>query len=344
MSSSRQNSLFLKACRGEKTERTPVWLMRQAGRYMKEYRDIRAKTSFLDLCKNADLAAEVTVHAAETLGVDAGIIFSDILLILQPMGLPLEYSKGDGPVIATPIQSESDVKRLRTITAKDPLPFTSEAIRKTRKQLSDSIPLIGFCGAPFTLASYMIEGGGSKHFLKTKALMLQNPAMWNLLMEKIVRALTLSLNAQIRAGADAVQIFDSWVGCLSPADYERHVLPHMTRLLKGIQGNTPTIYFGTQTGGLLPLMKKAGSDVMGIDWREDLGATWKRIGGAVQGNLDPAVLFAEPAEVKRQTLAILKQAAGKPGHIFNLGHGVLPGTPVDHVRLLVDTVKEFRAR
>jgi len=341
----RRESLFLKACRNEKTKRTPIWLMRQAGRYMKEYRDLRAKYGFTQLCKNPDLATEVTVHAATTLGVDAAIIFSDILLILEPMGLDLTYSKGDGPVIANPVRSARDITLLKPTARVDPLPFLSRAIRQTRRALPDDLPLIGFSGAPFTLASYMIEGGSSKNFLHTKLLMQNAPKDWAALMQKVTHSLTASLKAQIKAGADAIQIFDSWVGCLSPEDYRLSVLPWMKKLIQSVKtAEIPVIYFGTQTAGLLTLMKETGADVIGLDWRVDLGATWKTLGKIpVQGNLDPATLLAPPADIRRQAWTILKAVAGKPGHIFNLGHGVLPQTPVDHARILIDTVKEFHA-
>jgi uroporphyrinogen decarboxylase len=335
-------SLFLNACRRKKTTRTPIWIMRQAGRYMKEYRAIRERHSFLTLCKDSDLAAEVTVHAVEKLDVDAAIIFSDILLILQPMGLPLTYAKGEGPIISRPVRNERDVLRLKKVAAPDPLPFLSQAIRKTRAALRPDIPLIGFSGAPFTLASYMIEGGAARHFLQTKSFMYSRPDLWHLLMEKIVGSLIHSLNAQITAGVQAVQIFDSWVGCLSPADYKRYVLPYSQRVIRGVKRGVPVIHFGTQTDGLLELLRDAGGDVIGLDWRMHLPTAWKRLGAvAIQGNLDPTVLFAKPAEIRKQVRRILDEAQGKPGHIFNLGHGVLPTTPVENVQTLVHAVKEM---
>lgn len=336
--------LFLNACRRKKTSRTPIWLMRQAGRYMKEYRAIRAKHGFLALCKNTDLAAEVTVHAAETLQVDAAILFSDILLILEPLGLPLAYPKGEGPVIARPVRHETDLRRLRPVSAHDPLPFQTEAIRKTRRVLPAHIPLIGFGGAPFTLASYVIEGGASRHFVHTKSLMVARPDLWKRLMTAISDAVIRMLQAQVAAGAQAIQLFDSWVGCLSPSDYARYVQPYSRRVLRAIRG-VPVIHFGTQTDSLLELMRDAGGDVIGVDWRVELDTAWKRLGPvAIQGNLDPVALFSSPAEIRRRAREILRQAGGRPGHIFNLGHGVLPETPVDHVRALVDTVKELGAR
>jgi len=337
------DSAFMKACRREPTSTTPIWLMRQAGRYMKEYRDIRARHSFLDLCKDSDLACEVSVYAVERLGVDAAIIFSDILLILEPMGLHLEYAQGDGPVIHNPVRTVGDIERLRTLQDPEPLGFVYEAIRKTRHSLPPNVPLIGFSGAPFTLASYMIEGRGSRNFIQTKSLMYQYPEAWKDLMTKIVGGLIVYLNAQIAAGAQAVQLFDSWVGCLSPEDYRRYALPYSRQVIQGITPGTPVIHFGTQTGTFLELIKEAGGDVIGLDWRVELDQAWQRLGPvAVQGNLDPVALFAEPAEIRRQAKRILDQAAGRPGHIFNLGHGVLPNTPVGHVKALVDAVHEYK--
>ncbi len=343
--SSLENSPFMKACRREPTPYTPVWLMRQAGRYMKEYRDVRDRHSFLDLCKDSDLATEVTVYAVKRLGVDAAIIFSDILVLVEPMGLSLEYAKGDGPVIHNPIREAGDVARLAAVHDGDGLEFVYEAIRKTRKELPSHIPLIGFAGAPFTLASYMIEGKGARNFIHTKSLMYNAPDAWKRLMNKIADSLIGYLNAQIKAGAQAVQLFDSWVGCLSPEDYRRYVLPYSRQVIAGIRPGTPVIHFGTETAMLLELMKEAGSSVIGIDWRVELDSAWKRLGDvAIQGNLDPAVLFSEVPEIRRQAKRILDQAADRPGHIFNLGHGVLPNTPVGHVKALVDAVHELSVR
>jgi len=338
-------SPFLAACRREPVPYTPVWIMRQAGRYMPEYRAVRAKMGFLELCKTPDAAAEVTVMAVEKLGVDAAIIFADILLVLEPMGVGLEFSKGDGPVIHRPVRSTADVERLADV---DPaaLGFVADAIRRAKAGLASGIPLIGFAGAPFTLASYLIEGGGSDDYVRTRAFLHADPGAWHALMERIVRALGGYLDAQIRAGADAIQLFDSWVGCLSPADYRAHVLPHVQALLAPLRGRVPVIHFGTGTAGLLEAMRAAGGDVIGLDWRVDLDAGWARVGYdvGVQGNLDPVALFAPIPEIRRRAVAILGQAAGRPGHVFNLGHGVLPATPVDHVRALVDAVHELSAR
>jgi len=335
----------MKACRREATPFTPVWLMRQAGRYMKEYRDLRDRNSFLDLCKDSDLAAEVTVYAVQRLGVDAAILFSDILVLVEPMGLMLEYAKGDGPVIHNPLRMAADVSRLSSVKDGSGLEFVYDAIRKTRKDLPGHIPLIGFAGAPFTLASYMIEGKGSRHFIHTKSMMYTEPDAWHRLMTKIIQSLIGYLNAQISAGAQVVQLFDSWVGCLSPQDYQKYVLPYTRQVIQGIQEGTPVIYFGTETATLLELMKDTGCHVLGVDWRVELDAAWARIGDvAIQGNLDPAVLFAETPEIRRQVRRILDQAAGRPGHIFNLGHGVLPNTPVGHVKALIDAVHELSDR
>ncbi|HSV07200.1 MAG TPA: uroporphyrinogen decarboxylase, partial [Candidatus Binatus sp.] len=280
------NPPFLAACRREPVPYTPVWLMRQAGRYMPEYRAVRERFGFLELCKSPDAAAEVTVTAALRLGVDAAIIFADILLVLEPMGVGLEFSRGDGPVIHRPVQSGADVDRLLPV---DPaaLAYVTEAIRRARAALPAHLPLIGFAGAPFTLASYLIEGGGSRTYARTKALMLGDAGAWRALMERLTTTIAAYLNAQIAAGADAVQLFDSWVGCLAPADYRAHVLPHMRALIDAIRPGTPVIHFGTGTAGLLEAMRAGGGDVIGVDWRIDLDTAWNRIGHdvAVQGNL-----------------------------------------------------------
>jgi len=319
--------------------------MRQAGRYMPEYRAVREKLGFLELCKTPDAAAEVTVTAAERLGVDAAIIFADILLVLEPMGVGLEFTRGDGPAIERPVRSVADVDRLRDVEP-DALRYVAESVRKARAALPTRLPLIGFAGAPFTLASYLIEGGGSRTYARTKTFMYAHPEAWRALMERLVRTVSAYLNAQIAAGADAVQLFDSWVGCLAPADYRTHVLPHVRSLIGAIRPGTPVIHFGTGTAGLLEAMRAAGGDVLGLDWRVDLDAAWARVGHdvAVQGNLDPITLLAPIAEIRAQAAAILGQAAGRPGHIFNLGHGILPQTPVDHVRALVDAVHELSSR
>ena len=339
-------SPFMRACRREAVPYTPVWLMRQAGRYMSEYREVRARHGFLELCKTPDLAAEVTVTAAERLNVDAAIIFADILLIIEPMGLSLEFSKGEGPVIHNPVRAASDVDRLREVESADSLDYVMRAIRATRRALRHDLPLIGFCGAPFTLASYVCEGGASKNFLHTKRLMCGDAGAWHAMMSLIARALSRYLNAQIEAGAQAVQLFDSWVGCLSPADYREFVLPHTRAVIENVTPGVPVIHFGTGTAALLELMREAGGDVIGLDWRVSLDEAWARVGHdrAVMGNLDPVALFAGPAHVRREAEKILTQAAGRPGHVFNLGHGILPGTPVETVIALVEAVHELSRR
>ena len=338
-----KESVFLQACRREPTPYTPVWLMRQAGRYMPEYRALRERIPFLTLCKSPDLAAQVTVEAVERLGVDAAIIFADILLIVEPMGVGLEFSQGDGPVIHRPVRSAADVDRLVEIQPRDTVAFVFEAVRRAREALPVHIPLIGFSGAPFTVASYLIEGGSSRHYIETKRLMYGDPGAWRALMERLVRVIIAYLNGQIAAGAQAVQLFDSWVGCLSPADYRTFILPHMKTLMQGIIPGTPVIHFGTETGGLLELLAEAGGDVIGVDWRIELDVAWQRVGfdRAVQGNLDPVVLFAPQDELRRQVERVLKATAGRPGHIFNLGHGILPQTPVENVIALVEMVHEM---
>jgi uroporphyrinogen decarboxylase len=340
------DSPFMRACRREPVPYTPIWLMRQAGRYMQEYREVRARMSFLELCKTPSLATEVTVTAAERLGVDAAIIFADILLIIEPMGLQLEFSKGEGPVIHNPVRSAVDVKRLREVEDVEALAFVFEAIRETRSALRRDLPLIGFAGAPFTLASYIVEGGASKNYVQTKSLMYNDSGAWHAMMSLISRGLIKYLNAQIEAGAQAVQLFDSWVGALGPDDYREYVLPHTREVIRGVTPGIPVIHFGTGTAALLELMREAGGDVIGVDWRVRLGEAWARIGPdvAVMGNLDPVALFANTDHLRAQAKSILEQAAGRPGHIFNLGHGILPETPVEQVIALVDAVHEMSSR
>ena len=336
----------MKACRREAVPYTPVWLMRQAGRYMREYREVRARTTFLELCKTPSLAAEVTVTAAERLAVDAAIIFADILLILEPMGIELEFAQGEGPVIHNPVRGSSDVARLREVEDPAALGFVSEAISLTRRELKPDIPLIGFCGAPFTLASYMIEGGGSKNYVNTKKLMYDDSGAWHAMMSLSARALVKYLNAQIDAGAQAVQLFDSWVGSLGPDDYREFVLPHSRAVIEGVKPGVPVLHFGTGTAALLELMSEAGGDVIGVDWRVRLDEAWQRVGHdvAVMGNLDPVALFASQDALRSQTKRILDQAGGRPGHVFNLGHGILPETPVENVIALVEMVHEMSQR
>ena len=337
------NNRFLSACRRGPVDATPVWFMRQAGRYMAEYRLIREKYSLLEICAHPELAAEVTLQPVHALGVDAAILFADILLPVIPLGLGLEFAKGEGPIISKTVRSLADVQALNPVHVETDLGYVMEAIRILRGELN-GIPLIGFCGAPFTVASYIVEGGSSREFLKTKTMMYSAPDVFHALMEKLSIVLSDYLVAQIRAGAQAVQIFDSWVGALSPADYERFVLPYSQRVLQAAKAeNVPVIHFGTNTTTLLPLMKRAGGDVIGLDWRIPLDDGWALLGPdvAVQGNLDPAVLFAPLSEIKTRVHDILRRADGRPGHIFNLGHGILQNTPVDHVKAVVDMVHEY---
>jgi uroporphyrinogen decarboxylase len=336
---------FLKACRRQPTPYTPIWLMRQAGRYMKEYRALRKKYSFLEMCKNPEVAAQVTLQPIDKFRLDAAIIFSDILIPLEPMGVEFEFAKGEGPVFHHPVRTMEDVKKLRVIEPEE-VSYLLEGIRIVRKELAGKVPLIGFSGAPFTLASYIIEGGYSKHYIFTKGMMYQDRPTWNALMEKLSQVLVHYLNAQVRGGVQALQIFDSWVGCLSPADYEEYVLPFSRKVIKGLDQSVPLIHFGTSTSTLLPMMKKAGGDVIGVDWRADLGEAWARIGYdvGIQGNLDPVVLLGPVDLIKKEAKRILDQAGGRPGHIFNLGHGILPNTPVGNVAALVDMVHEYSSK
>jgi uroporphyrinogen decarboxylase len=323
---------------------TPIWLMRQAGRYMPEYRAVRARHSFLEMCKKPEAAAEVTVRAVEKLGVDAAIIFADILLIVEPLGFGLEFTDGAGPVIQDPVRTPADVDRLADIDAAAECTFVYEAVRQAKAALS--VPLIGFAGAPFTLASYIIEGSGSRNYVRTKRFMYSEPEAWHTLMRRLSDAVSSYLNEQIAAGADAVQLFDSWVGALAPEDYRRFVQPHVKRLIENLTPTVPLIHFGTGTSGLIELMRDAGGDVIGLDWRIDLGSGWDRLGAdvAVQGNLDPVALLAPLDELRDRAAGILDAAGGRAGHIFNLGHGILPETPVDSAIALVDMVHEISSR
>ncbi len=341
------NSLFVRAAKAQPTERTPVWFMRQAGRYMPEYRAVRKRYSLIEICKKPKVAAQVTIEAAEILGVDAAIIFADLLLPLEVMGLPFHFAAGEGPggngpKIEKPVRTSEDVARLRTDRAAD-LGYVSEAVKLVCKHFGDKLPVIGFCGAPFTLASYMIEGGGSRNYIFTKKMMYSAPVAWNELMKKLVTVTAEYSAEQVRAGADAIQIFDSWIGCLSVEDYRRYVLPHATALVKRLQKTgAPIIYFGTDSATLLPSMQETGAEGIGLDWRIPLDSGWQSLGfkGAVQGNLDPVLLFADWKELKSRAQEILRRAGGRPGHIFNLGHGILPETPVDNVKALCDFIRE----
>ena len=337
-------SRFVKACRGQAVDRTPVWFMRQAGRYMPEYRAVRRQYSLIEICKRPQVAAEVTITAAEALGVDAAIIFADLLLPLEVMGLAFRFSSGEGPVVDKPVREPADVSRLRCDRACE-LGYVPEALHLVCKHFGSGLPVIGFCGAPFTLASYMIEGGASRNYVNTKKMMYSAPAVWDELMSKLVTVVSAYAAEQVRAGADVIQIFDSWVGCLSVEDYRRCVLPRTAELVKTLQQTgAPIIYFGTDTATLLPFMKQTGAEVIGLDWRIPLDQGWKAVGsGAVQGNLDPVLLFADLQEIKSQTADILRRARGRRGHIFNLGHGILPETPVESVKALARFVQEYSA-
>jgi uroporphyrinogen decarboxylase len=337
-------SRFVKACKAQPVDRTPVWFMRQAGRYMAEYGAVRKQYSLIEICKKPQIAAEVTITAAEALGVDAAIIFADLLLPLEVMGMPFHFSPGEGPVIEKPLRTGDEISHLRTDRAAD-LGYVAEAVRLVAKHFGARLPVIGFCGAPFTLASYMIEGGGSRNYVHTKKMMYSSPAAWDELMGKLVAVTSQYAAEQVRAGADVIQIFDSWVGCLSVEDYRRYVLPHTTELVKVLQKTAaPVIYFGTDSATLLPSMQETGAEVIGLDWRIPLDEGWQRLGfkGAVQGNLDPVLLFADWKELKARAQDILRRAGGRAGHIFNLGHGILPETPVENVKSLAKFVQEYR--
>ena len=318
--------------------------MRQAGRYMKQYRDIRAKASILEICKRPDLAAQVTLQPVEVLDVDAAIIFADLLLPVEPMGLKLKFVSGEGPKIDNPVRTSDDVDSL-SISNTDELGYVGEAIQLVVRQLAGRVPVIGFVGAPFTLASYMIEGGPSKTFLRTKQMMYRDETLWRRLMGKLVDVLGPFALAQVTAGARAIQVFDSWVGALGPDDYVRYVAPYSRALIERIRtASVPVIHFGTGAAGFFRELHAAGGDVMGVDWRINIDQAWMDISyrSAVQGNLDPAVLFAPLPELKMRVHEILKRTGSRPGHIFNLGHGILPETPVENVRAVVELVREFK--
>jgi uroporphyrinogen decarboxylase len=337
-------SRFLRACLRQPVDRTPVWFLRQAGRYMQEYRDIRKHHTLVEICKQPDLAAEVTITAAEKLGVDAAIIFADLLLPLEPMGLDFEFMAGEGPVVHHPVRTMDDVRALRTDRAGD-LIYVARAIEKVAAHFGNRLGIIGFCGAPYTLASYMIEGGGSRNYIHTKQMMYSDPTAWRLLLDKIITVLTEYCRQQVEAGADVIQIFDSWVGSLGLADYCDYAFEASQRLVRAVQQmGVPVIYFGVETAGLLTQMTATGADVIGLDWRQPLDEGWRAVGHghAVQGNLDPITLFA-PLEILQQRVhEILRAANGRPGHIFNLGHGIVPTTPVENVQAVVRMVKEFQ--
>ena len=336
-------SRFIRACLRKPVDRTPVWFLRQAGRYMQEYRDVRKHHTLVEICKQPELAAEVTITAAEKLGVDAAIIFADLLLPLEPMGLNFEFQAGEGPVVHHPVRTTEDVLALRTDRANE-LHYVARAIEKVAAHFRDRLGIIGFCGAPFTLASYMIEGGGSRNYVETKKLMYGNPAAWTTLLDKLVTVLSDYCRQQIEGGADVIQIFDSWVGSLSLSDYRAYAFDASQRLVHAVQQmGVPVIYFGVETAGLLQQMAKTGADVIGLDWRQPLDEGWKAVGSnhAVQGNLDPITLFAPLDVLELRVKEILQAAGGRPGHIFNLGHGIVPATPVENVQAVVRMVREF---
>ena len=336
---------LLKACKREVVDKTPVWLMRQAGRYMKEYWTFRDKYGFLEMVKIPEVAAQITMQPVNAYDLDAAIIFQDLLPILEPMGLELEYRKGEGPVFLNPIRSATDVDALKPCEAESTMDFTRGAIQETLSLLDGRMPLIGFAGAPFTLACYAIEGGSSRSYTIAKSMMYGETKVWHRLMEKMSKAITEYLLLQVDAGVHVVQVFDSWVGALSPSDYREFVLPHTKEAIQAVKAQTdiPLIHFGTGTAGFLPLLKEAGGDVIGVDWRYDLATAWDQLGDdvGVQGNLDPVVLFSPFEEVKRQTARILDSVKDRPGHIFNLGHGILQHTPVENVRQLVVFVHSY---
>jgi uroporphyrinogen decarboxylase len=337
-------SRFIRACLRRPVDRTPVWFLRQAGRYMQEYRDVRKHHTLVEICKQPELAAEVTITAAEKLGVDAAIIFADLLLPLEPMGLDFEFQAGEGPVVHHPVRTAADVAALRTDRAGD-LAYVAKAIEKVAAHFRNRLGIIGFCGAPYTLASYMIEGGGSRNYIHTKRMMYSDTNAWRSLLDKIVVVLTEYCRLQVAAGADVIQIFDSWVGSLGLADYRDYAFEASQRLIHSVQQmGVPVIYFGVETAGLLTQMAATGADVIGLDWRQPLDEGWRAVGHghAVQGNLDPITLFAPMEVLEQRVKEVLSAANGCPGHIFNLGHGIVPTTPVENVQAVVRMVKEFR--
>jgi uroporphyrinogen decarboxylase len=341
------NDTFLRACRREPADHTPIWLMRQAGRYMSEYRAIRERYGFLEMVKTPEVAAEVTMQPINAFEMDAAIVFADILPPLEGMGLNLTFEKGEGPVLHNPIRTPADIEALRQPDPRESVSYTIETVRLVKRELAGRIPLIGFSGAPFTLASYAVEGGSSRDYRHAKKLMYGEPQSWRTLMDKLSLLVSDYLLDQIEAGADAVQIFDSWAGALSPFDYAEYVLPYVQRCIARVkeQSSVPVIYFGTDLNGMLALLRETGADVLGADWRINLDDAWAQYGDkvAIQGNLDPATLFAPWPEIERRATDILQRAGGRTGHIFNLGHGILTETPVDNVKRLVEFVHSFKA-
>jgi uroporphyrinogen decarboxylase len=339
------NDLFLRACRRQPTERTPVWFMRQAGRYMAEYRVLRQKHSLLELCRTPELAVEVTLQPVRTFDVDAAILFSDLLLPLAPLGIPFDFQAGEGPVIEEPIRTAADIEALRRFDPREKLGMVLDTIRTLRGELA--VPLVGFAGAPFTLASYAIEGGASTTYALTKGLMYSDPAAWHRLAALLADVVRDYLRAQVEAGAQALQLFDSWAGALEEADYREFVWPHVRMIFAGLRDlHVPVIHFGTGTGHLLEAQRDAGGDVIGVDWRTPLDVAWARLGDGVgiQGNLDPAALLAPRERLLARVDDVLRRAGGRPGHVFNLGHGILPGTPIESVRAVVEHVRATTAR
>jgi len=340
------NDRFLRACRRESVDRTPVWFMRQAGRYMAEYRAVRERHDLLEICRTPELAVEVTLQPVRALGVDAAILFSDLLLPLAPLGVPFRFAAGEGPVVDAPLRDAAGVARLRRFEPRDELRPALDAIRLLRRELNGRVPLIGFAGAPFTLASYAVEGGRSTAFAATKALMYSDPRTWHTLADLLAEVVGDYLRAQAEAGAQALQVFDSWVGVLDADDYCEFVLPHLRTLFARAGGLVPMIHFGTGTAHLLRLQREAGGDVIGVDWRVGLDEGWRAAGEgvAVQGNLDPAVLLGTRERLLARVDDVLARAGGRAGHIFNLGHGILPATPVENVKAVVEHVHARTAR
>jgi uroporphyrinogen decarboxylase len=341
------NDRFLRACRRQDVDCTPVWFMRQAGRYMAEYRALRARHTLLTLCRTPELAVEVTLQPVRALGVDAAILFSDLLLPLAPLGIPFDFQAGEGPVIEKPVRTRADLEGLRRFEPRDELGMVLDAIKILRRELEGKVPLIGFAGAPFTLASYAIEGGHSTSFALTKSLMYTDPGAWHRLAGLLADVAGDYLRAQVEAGAQALQVFDSWVGALDAADYREFVRPHVRALFAHLEGtDVPVIHFGTGTGHLLDAQREAGGHVIGVDWRTPLDEGWERAGPGVgvQGNLDPTLLFAPRERLLARVDDVLARARGRPGHVFNLGHGILPGTPVENVKAVVDHVHEKTTR
>ena len=341
-----RDTLFMRACRRESVERTPVWFMRQAGRYMAEYRALREKYTLLQLCRTPDLATEVTLQPVRRIDVDAAILFSDLLIPLEPMGIAFDFVKGEGPAIERPIRSSADIDAVRVVDPRETISYTFAAIRHIKRELGDRLPLIGFAGAPFTLASYAIEGGHSNNFALTKSLMYGDPAAWHRFADKLATMVGDYLSAQIDAGADVVQVFDSWVGALNEADYREFALPHTRKIFDAIGGRVPTIHFGVASASILHVMREAGGDIIGADWRIPLDQAWRRIGDdrGIQGNLDPTLLLGPRDRLLTGVADVLARAANRPGHIFNLGHGILPMTPIENVQAVARHVHEQSAR